>query len=225
MPKDSLFPSDEPVGYAVWHKHGDYYKHVASVESNALGAMLMTTHGFMGYERWQDNPGVTAMPGEHRSTTIGDVLVGRDRQPLEITAEEGLRLKPISLGTLEAKEMNSADPLPPGRWQMTQHSAASDYGADAYTLWPQGAIVKGISEADARLLEAAPVMRDALKLAQQALNTAPRFRVGETDSYKIASAVDKALAAADPPRRQATIPDSSHRAQFRQRDPDKDLGR
>jgi hypothetical protein len=28
---------------------------------------------------------------------------------------------------------------------------------------------------------------DTLKLALRALNTAPRFRVGDTDSYKIAS--------------------------------------
>jgi hypothetical protein len=33
----------------------------------------------------------------------------------------------------------------------------------------------------------------ALRLAQRALNTAPRFRVGETDSYKIASIVDAAI--------------------------------
>ena len=34
----------------------------------------------------------------------------------------------------------------------------------------------------------------ALRLAQQALNTAPRFRVGDTDSYQIAARVDTALA-------------------------------
>lgn len=43
---------------------------------------------------------------------------------------------------------------------------------------------------------AAPKLLAALKLAQQALNTAPRFRVGDTDSYKIASAVDRAIAEA-----------------------------
>ena len=103
MAKDSLFPSDEPTGYRVWHRQGDRYACVAHVESNALGAMMMTTHGFMGYERWQDNPAVTAMPGEHRSTTIGDVLVGRDGQPLEISTEGGLGLKPVAPGLLETK--------------------------------------------------------------------------------------------------------------------------
>lgn len=34
----------------------------------------------------------------------------------------------------------------------------------------------------------------ALRLAQRALNTAPRFRVGDTDSYRIAAKVDAALA-------------------------------
>ncbi len=96
MPKDSLFPSDEPTGYQVWHKRGERHERVAFVESNALGAMLMTTHGFMGYARWQDHPRVTATPGEHRSTTIGDVLIGRDGQPLEIASKGGLHLKPFA---------------------------------------------------------------------------------------------------------------------------------
>ena len=34
------------------------------------------------------------------------------------------------------------------------------------------------------------MMLEALTLAQQALNTAPRFRVGDTDSYTIAAAVE-----------------------------------
>ena len=46
--------------------------------------------------RWQDNPAVTATPGEHRSTDIGDVLIGRDGQSLEISGDDGLRLKPIA---------------------------------------------------------------------------------------------------------------------------------
>jgi hypothetical protein len=37
---------------------------------------------------------------------------------------------------------------------------------------------------------------EALRLAQSALNTAPRFRVGDTDSYKIAAVVDRAIAKA-----------------------------
>ena len=50
-----------------------------------------------------------------------------------------------------------------------------------------------IQEANARLATAAPAMREALLLAQRALNTAPRFRVGDTDSYKIAAIVDDAI--------------------------------
>jgi len=44
-----------------------------------------------------------------------------------------------------------------------------------------------------RQRKAAAEMLAALTLAQQALNTAPRFRVGVTDSYKIAAAVDRAI--------------------------------
>jgi hypothetical protein len=43
---------------------------------------------------------------------------------------------------------------------------------------------------------AASEMLSALLLAQAALNTAPRFRVGDTDSYKIAAVVDRAVAKA-----------------------------
>jgi hypothetical protein len=41
-----------------------------------------------------------------------------------------------------------------------------------------------------------PKMLAALLLAQRALNTAPRFRVGDTDSYQIAAQVDDAIRAA-----------------------------
>jgi hypothetical protein len=47
-----------------------------------------------------------------------------------------------------------------------------------------------------RLMHSATGLLEALLLAQAALNTAPRFRVGDTDSYKIAAIVDKAIATA-----------------------------
>jgi hypothetical protein len=59
-----------------------------------------------------------------------------------------------------------------------------------------------LNKANARLATAAPTMLEALRLAQRALNTAPRFRVGVTDSYKIAAIVDKAIAEADAARRE-----------------------
>jgi hypothetical protein len=52
------------------------------------------------------------------------------------------------------------------------------------------------TEANARLIAAAPAMLDALVLAQRALNAAPRFRVGDTDSYRTAAVVDRAIATA-----------------------------
>ena len=51
-------------------------------------------------------------------------------------------------------------------------------------------------EANGRLIVAAPELLEALLLAQRALNTAPCFRVGETDSYRIAAVVDTAIARA-----------------------------
>ena len=46
------------------------------------------------------------------------------------------------------------------------------------------------------LRKAAPELLAALTLARRALNAAPRFRVGDTDSYRIASVVDEAIAKA-----------------------------
>ncbi|MGO9467720.1 MAG: hypothetical protein ACLQVF_26590 [Isosphaeraceae bacterium] len=109
MPNDSLFPSDEPTGFQVWHKRGEGYERVASVESNALGAILMTIHGFDGHARWQDNPRVTAMPGEHRSTTIGDVLIARDGQPWEISSQGSLHLEPF--GAIDRVSADSKETL------------------------------------------------------------------------------------------------------------------
>lgn len=49
---------------------------------------------------------------------------------------------------------------------------------------------------NARLDTAAPALLEALLLARTALNAAPRFRVGDSDSYKIAAIVDRAIAEA-----------------------------
>jgi hypothetical protein len=47
--------------------------------------------------------------------------------------------------------------------------------------------------ANRQLITAAPEMLEALLLAQGALNTAPRFRVGDTDSYAIAAILDNVI--------------------------------
>ena len=49
---------------------------------------------------------------------------------------------------------------------------------------------------NARSATAAPALLEALLLARTALNAAPRFRVGDSDSYRIAAIVDKAIAEA-----------------------------
>jgi hypothetical protein len=53
-----------------------------------------------------------------------------------------------------------------------------------------------LTAARLRLMHAASGLLEALRLAQRALNTAPRFRVGDTNSYDIAAIVDKAIKAA-----------------------------
>ena len=51
------------------------------------------------------------------------------------------------------------------------------------------------------LVNAAPNLLTALLLAQRALNAAPRFPVGDTDSYAIAAQIDQAIAEAKGGRR------------------------
>jgi hypothetical protein len=123
VPKDRLFPGNEPVGYQVWHKQGGDYQYVAFVESNALGAMMTTTHGFLGVERWQNNPGVTAMDGEHRSTTIGDVLIDRSGRNWKITAYNGLSLTPVDPVTRQSPEVPETQAY--RIWQANDPSAAA----------------------------------------------------------------------------------------------------
>jgi len=51
--------------------------------------------------------------------------------------------------------------------------------------------------ANVRLIAAAPELYAALQEAVRALNTAKRFRVGDTDSYAIAALCDRAIAKAE----------------------------
>ena len=72
------------------------------------------------------------------------------------------------------------------------------FDADGTKLFDTNEDTDGaLQEANARLATAAPAMLEALRLAQRALNTAPRFRVGDTDSYKIAAVVERVIAKAN----------------------------
>lgn len=55
----------------------------------------------------------------------------------------------------------------------------------------------GVAETHAHWCAAAPVMLAALRNAVHALNTIRNHRVGDTDSYSIASMCDKAIAIAE----------------------------
>jgi len=83
---------------------------------------------------------------------------------------------------IEADEL--ADECQEWRWENLDHAFKLTRGAIAQA---ESAGILAISATTAaELLE-------ALRLAQRALNTAPRFRVGDTDSYEIAATVDKAI--------------------------------
>jgi hypothetical protein len=70
-----------------------------------------------------------------------------------------------------------------------------------------------------RLIQGAPGLLEALRLAQLALNTAPRFRVGDTDSYQIAARVDGAIARAVEARLTARAPIQITEEKFSERFP------
>ncbi len=51
------------------------------------------------------------------------------------------------------------------KWRMVRHEKGSDYGVGAYTLWPQGVIIKpGLSEQDAATIE---VAQDAIAVLRE----------------------------------------------------------
>jgi hypothetical protein len=75
--------------------------------------------------------------------------------------------------------------------------ADGDVLASSRRFWlPEDDDLPPLTLSAMRLMAAAPIMLAALLLAQRALNAAPRFRVGDTDSYAIAAVVDKAIATA-----------------------------
>ena len=51
-------------------------------------------------------------------------------------------------------------------WDLLRHSEQSDYGPDAYTLWPDGAVLKGLSPDSASLVRAAAPMLEALQACE-----------------------------------------------------------
>jgi len=51
----------------------------------------------------------------------------------------------------------------PNKWVMGRHEGGSDYGQDAYTLWPHGIIISGLKPQEARLIGAAPDLLAALE--------------------------------------------------------------
>ena len=92
-----------------------------------------------------------------------------------------------------------------GPWHVDQgdegfiYSASGLRVADCYCVGQEAMSAREFP-ANAHLIAAAPDLLAALKLAVTALNAAPRFRVPSlsSDSYRIASICDRAIAAAEP---------------------------
>jgi hypothetical protein len=56
----------------------------------------------------------------------------------------------------------------PENWELIRHEPTSDYGEDAYTLWPYGAVLKQLSPEAAAAINAARDMLAALEMQQMA---------------------------------------------------------
>src|SRR5439155_13904610 len=79
-------------------------------------------------------------------------------------------------------------------WSLIQHSARSDYGEDAYTLWPDAAILRGLSATSAGLIAAAPDLLEALDyLLEQTVDMDLNYGISLSEGEEEARA--KALAA------------------------------
>jgi hypothetical protein len=81
----------------------------------------------------------------------------------------------------EAKAAGTRTPhiLPDG-WQLLRHGPGSDYGPDAYTLWPYGAILNGIPEDAAAAIDATRDVLAALTWLLDDLSDAGQARNPES---------------------------------------------
>ena len=55
----------------------------------------------------------------------------------------------------------------PIHWELVKHEPNSDYGEDAYTLWPYGAIIKGLPSEAAAIINATPAMLKELETVRE----------------------------------------------------------
>lgn len=86
----------------------------------------------------------------------------------------------------------------PGPWRADLEAGAIALNGSAiYTVRDICSDDRGFNPADVELMAAAPEMLAALKQAVHALNVAKRFTVGATNSYAIATDIDRAIAKAE----------------------------
>jgi hypothetical protein len=201
---------------------------------------MMTTHGFMGYDRWQDNPRVTAVPGGHRSNTTGDVLIHAG-QSLEIAADNGLHLKPtasIDKAPAAAERRSAAASQPASPNDRVERELAHTKTQPEIPLDSTRHYVMPDPEDAASVYDTCDVLGPWETLTPteklSALHELNWEGVSDHDKrHIIKREVDLSQVSdsdwkryfADLPRAQAVIPDSSDRAQFQERDPAKGVYR
>jgi hypothetical protein len=81
-----MFPDNEPrepIGtYQVWHKDGDWFRHVANVEAgNLFAALVLPSYISKDHEEYKR---VTSFVDELRPNTFGDVIVNPANVAYEI---------------------------------------------------------------------------------------------------------------------------------------------
>lgn len=81
----------------------------------------------------------------------------------------------------------------PGPWRVFSALGKPEIVTDRKTAHETESICMAGSFENAFLIAAAPELLELLTLALRALNTTPRFRVHETDSYAIAALIDATL--------------------------------
>lgn len=73
--------------FQVWHKHGNRYDKVAEVDiGNVEGAAILTA---ISPESWHGHPQISPMPGNHRATGFGDIIIDAEGVEYRFEAEVG----------------------------------------------------------------------------------------------------------------------------------------
>jgi hypothetical protein len=121
---DSL--TDEPSGiHQIWHRHGDGFQHVASVEGNYMAAVVlpMLERGHPAAER------LSWLIDDARATDLGDKIVDPLGKAYELYSPDfgGLALRETTMPVTERPPRMRADSL-----ELSSQRAEPDFRADVF---------------------------------------------------------------------------------------------